>query len=145
MAIQGGVPRDLHALVIEVIRAADDEGRAHADYAYRLAILARAVSSRTEYGQRVAQKCAVAANVSRSELQRFIALTTHWTPTDIRTLLCHRDAHGRPITVHHLLSILTAPPNVRCQLERTLREAEDIDEIRSLLRSVLSRYPHPVG
>ena len=142
---RGDLPADLGALVFEVLRAADAEGRAHADYAYRLANLARAVSSRSGYGHRVAEKCAIAANVSRSELQRFIAITTRWTPSEIRTLLCHRDDHGRSLTVHHLLSILTAPANERSHIERSLREGQDVGKLRSFLKSLPSRDRRPVG
>jgi CheY-like chemotaxis protein len=129
------VPRDLSDLARAVREAADLRGKAHAEYAYRMALLARAVSSHAHRGLGLTESCARAVNVSRSELQRFTTLTTRWTPAEIRSLLTLRDSHGRTVTVHHLLSIATAPRPLRSRLEQAVRDGTEVRQVTLLLRS----------
>jgi CheY-like chemotaxis protein len=127
------LPEDLRQLVTDVLKATETLGIAHAERAYRVALLARAVSGRTHFGRSVIDSCAKAAQVSRSMLQEYIAVTTRWKPRELRSLLRLHDRRGRSLTLAHLLTVVRAPAALRPELERVIRETTDLRLLQELV------------
>jgi DNA-binding response OmpR family regulator len=125
------LPDDLWTLVVLVRDAAAAQGIAHAEYAYRMALLARTASGRTHRGHSVVDLCAKAANVSHSTLQQYIAVTTRWPPATVRHLLGRRDCQGRVVTLSHLVAVARAPAQLRRHLERVIWDGTDLRQLRA--------------
>ena len=123
LVVSQELPDDLHRLAEAVLGAGIAERNEHAEYAYRLALLARAASGRTYRGQSVTEACAKSVNVSRSMFSDYIAMTTRWSPSDVRGLLRRRDCRGRLVTLHHLLAAVRAPPLLRRDFVSPVRAA----------------------
>jgi DNA-binding response OmpR family regulator len=126
------LPEDLQWLTLDVLDAADKLGSAHSEYAYRMALLARASSGRTHGGCSAIGACAKAAKISRSAFQDYIAVTTRWKPSELRSLLGRRDRYGRAVTLSHLLLVVRAPGALRAEMERVIREGSDLRLLRAL-------------
>ena len=132
------LPEDLHRLTLDVLNAAETLGSAHTEYAYRMALLARASSGRKHFGRSTVDQCAKAVKISRSTFQEYIAVTTRWRPSELRSLLGRLDRCGRPVTLSHLLLVVRAPGALRPALERVIREAADL-RLLQVLASVCEK------
>jgi ActR/RegA family two-component response regulator len=141
--VDSDFPEDLYALVLDVLNAGETLGSVHTEYAYRMALLARAASGRTHRGRSVIGACAKAVKISRSAFQEYIAVTTRWKPPEIRALLGLRDCHGRPVTLCHLLLVARAPGALRAQLEWIIREARDLRLLHRLVAAGKTAQPRP--
>lgn len=140
-AVPEDLPDDIQTVVYEVLRAAEILSESRADYASALAALARTVSQSASHAQCTTEALAHAAEVSRSELQRFKLLTTQFSPDEIGRLLRRRDVHGHRLTLHDLITVASAPAPLRQDLKRILRAGGDAGDLQAVLRDSSEERP----
>jgi hypothetical protein len=126
---------DIARLVDEALRAANDLRRAHSEYAYRLAVLARAATGRRLSKGSAIEECARALGIRRQTLQPYSILTLRWKPEELRVLFGRPGANGRALSTSHLLLLARLPKSERDHwVERTLTEGLEVHELRARLR-----------
>jgi hypothetical protein len=114
------LPPELRRCVSNVLRAAATWSESHAEYAYAMAMLGRAVSGKSIGGRSAAEVCARFVNVSRSMLEDYVALNAGLTPWEVRLLFGVRDGRGEIVTLARLLEVARAPHRLREQLEQEI-------------------------
>jgi DNA-binding response OmpR family regulator len=128
------LPEDLRELVGGVLSTAVELGTKESEYAYRLALLARAANGRRLRGRSATEACADAVNVSRQTLQVYATVAARWEPEALPALFKRRDCKGRPLTTSHLVAIARAPQSSRDELiEHALREGLDVRQLQALV------------
>jgi DNA-binding response OmpR family regulator len=128
------LPEDLRELVGGVLSTAVELGTKESEYAYRLALLARAANGRRLDGRSATGACADAVSVSRQTLRLYASVAARWEPEDLPALLRRRDCKGRPLTTSHLVAIARAPRSSRDELtERALRDGLDVRQLHALV------------
>ena len=129
-AAMADLPPALLRCVNNVLRAAATWSESHAEYAYSMAMLARAVSGKRIGERSAAEVCALAANLGRSALEDYVAVSAHFTPWEVRLLFGLRDGRGETLTLSRLLEVARAPRRLREQLEREMWAAADVRRLR---------------
>jgi hypothetical protein len=129
-------PRDdLEQLVDDALCAANELRFAHSEYAYRLAVLARAATGRRLHTGSAIDACARALGIRRQTLQPYAILTLRWKPDELRALFKRPGANGKPLSTSHLLLLARLPRSEReYWVERALTDGMEVHELRARLR-----------
>jgi len=136
-ASDADLPADLRELIDEVRRATACIRVAQAEHAYRLALLAKAATSRRLANRLAAMEaCARHVGVARTTLHAFSILATRWGLDELRELFIRQDANGQALSVTHLLLVGHLPRATRDRwINRVLTEGLDVRSLKSLMRS----------
>ncbi|HSY23662.1 MAG TPA: hypothetical protein VK841_16155 [Polyangiaceae bacterium] len=122
-----------------VATAAEAEARLHAaeaDYALRMAAVARAARRGGATDNSAARACASALGITRQTLQPYALLGMRWTPAELRSLLERQDCHGRRVSLSHLLILSRLSHTERCRrTEEVFAEGLGVHELRRRIRA----------
>jgi hypothetical protein len=128
------LPADLHGLVRNASQAGEAVRAAEAEYAYRLALVARAALGRRAGAESAIDACSAALGVSRQSLQPFALVATRWASHDLLSLFTRRCSNGRPLSMSHLLLLVRLPRTDReVWANRALQESLDVRQLREAI------------
>ena len=128
------LPADLRGLVRSAEQAGDAVRAAEAEYAYRLALVARAALGRRAGSESAVLACSAALGVSRQSLQPFALVATRWASDDLFGLFTRRSSNGRPLSMSHLLLLVRLPRAEReVWATKTLTDSLDVRQLRDAI------------
>jgi hypothetical protein len=130
------LPAELRDAVADALRTGSRLRLSETEYAYRMAVVARAAT-----GHRVAvgsamEACARALGVSRRTLQMYAPIAVRWTNDQFHALRRRRGPRGNALLMSHLLLIAPLTRQEREHwTERVLVEELDVRELRNRIEA----------
>jgi hypothetical protein len=126
----------MHELVVAAVEAGARLHAAEAEYAFRMAAVARAARRGGATESSAVRACASALGITRQTLQPYALIGMRWTPEELRSLLERHDCNGRRISLSHLL-ILSRLSHAERQrrTEEVFAEGLAVHELRERIRT----------
>jgi hypothetical protein len=119
-----------------VVQAESRMHAAEADYALRMAAVARAARRGGAGANSAVRQCASALGITRQTLQPYALVAMRWTHAELRSLFERHDCHGRRMSLSHLLILCRLPlAERRRRAEETLSEGLAVHELRRRVRA----------
>jgi len=143
-SIESGALRDLVATAVEAeVRLCT----AKAEYAVRVAAMARAAFRGPPAEAREIRDRAAALGITRQTLQVYAVVGTKWSAAELRLLLEREDCHGQRISVSHLLLLARVEGEERGRrTEEVFANGLNLRELRGRIReSARSQRPPAQG
>ena len=109
---------------------------AEAEYALRMAAVARAARRGGAGARSAVRACASALGITRQTLQPYALVAMRWKEAELRSLLERQDCNGRCISLSHLLILCRLPLAERQRrTEETFREGLAVHRLRERIRA----------